>query len=304
MTVSLEPYDEFSYFPDNAREFDIAWNGPPTVTRVRAELPDGRHLSALRWGTGEPRLVMLHGGAQNAHTWDTVALALDCPMLAIDLPGHGHSDAGADGSVRPASNAADVAVAVAQLAPHATAVVGMSLGGLTALALLSQHPELVRKLVLVDITPGVTPSKAQGIVDFVNGPATFASFDGLLARTMEFNPHRSESSLRRGILHNAMQQSDGSWVWRYRRFTIGGPESAEGRTEEHAALWNVLEERQVPLLLTRGMRAGSVVDDLDEAEMLRRNPRATVVHFAESGHSIQGDQPVELAAAIRSFALT
>ena len=303
MTVSVEPYDEFSYFPDNASEFAIAWNGPPTVTRVRAELPDGRHLSALRWGTGEPRLVMLHGGAQNAHTWDTVALALDCPMLAIDLPGHGHSDAGADGSVRPASNAADVAVTVAQLAPRAAAVVGMSLGGLTALALLSQHPELVRKLVLVDITPGVTPSKAQGIVDFVNGPATFASFDELLARTMEFNPHRSESSLRRGILHNAVQQPDGSWVWRYRRFTIGGPASAEGRTDEHGALWKVLDERQVPLLLTRGMRAGSVVDDLDEAEVLRRNPQATVVHFAESGHSIQGDQPVELAAAIRSFAL-
>lgn len=275
--------------------------------RVRSELPDGRHLSALRWGTGEPQLVMLHGGAQNAHTWDTVALALDCPILAIDLPGHGHSDVGADGSIRPASNAGDVAAVVARLAPNATAVVGMSLGGLTALALLSHHPELVRKLVLVDITPGVTPSKARGIVDFVNGPATFASFDDLLARTMEFNPHRSESSLRRGILHNAVQQSDGTWVWRYRRFTMsatGGPENAEGGAEEHAALWNVLEQQRVPLLLARGMRAGSVVDDLDEAEVLRRSPGATVVHFAESGHSIQGDQPVELAAAIRSFALS
>ena len=34
----------------------------------------------------------MHGGAQNAHTWDTVALALDRPLVAVDLPGHGHSD--------------------------------------------------------------------------------------------------------------------------------------------------------------------------------------------------------------------
>ena len=52
----------------------------------------GRRLSALVWGEGPPELVLLHGGAQNAHTWDTVALALERPLLAIDLPGHGHSD--------------------------------------------------------------------------------------------------------------------------------------------------------------------------------------------------------------------
>ena len=40
--------------------------------------------------------VLLHGGSQNAHTWDTVAMALDRPLVAIDLPGHGHSDGPGD----------------------------------------------------------------------------------------------------------------------------------------------------------------------------------------------------------------
>ncbi len=62
-------------------------------------------LSALRWGTAEPELVFLHGGAQNAHTWDTVALALNRPLLAIDLPGHGHSDWRSDHSYFPVENA-------------------------------------------------------------------------------------------------------------------------------------------------------------------------------------------------------
>jgi pimeloyl-ACP methyl ester carboxylesterase len=58
---------------------------------------------------------------------------------------------------------------------------------------------------------------------------------------------------------------------------------------------------QVPLLLARGMREQSVVDDDDEVELLRRLPNAQVEHFDEAGHSLQGDTPVELAASIEKF---
>jgi pimeloyl-ACP methyl ester carboxylesterase len=57
----------------------------------------------------------------------------------------------------------------------------------------------------------------------------------------------------------------------------------------------------VPLLLARGMREQSVVDDDDEVELLRRLPNAQVEHFEEAGHSLQGDTPVELAQSIEKF---
>ena len=60
-------------------------------------------------------------------------------------------------------------------------------------------------------------------------------------------------------------------------------------------------EIRVPLLLARGMLPQSVVDDEDEAELLRRLPDARVVHFEKAGHSVQGDMPVELAEAIEAF---
>lgn len=293
-------YDEFALFHQNAAEYNLAFDGPPDVRRVATELPDGRRLSSLVWGNEPADVVLIHGGAQNAHTWDTVALALGRPLVAPDLPGHGHSDSPAPGvGTAPAANAADLAVVIAEQAPNAKAIVGMSLGGLTSIVLATARPDLVRRLVLVDITPGVTGEKAKAIHDFVRGPATFPSFDELLKRTIDFNPTRSESSLRRGILHNATQLDDGSWVWRHRRDDSAVMGDDVTTPADPALLWDDLEGFAGPISLVRGMRSQSVVDDDDVAELLRRRPDATVIEV-DAGHSVQGDAPLELAEIIRN----
>src|SRR4051812_39991760 len=133
-------YDEFSMFEDNATEVGLPWSGPPVVRRESVDVGDGRSVSALVWGTESPELVFLHGGGQNAHTWDTVALALDRPLVAIDLPGHGHSDWRDDHDYGPGANEPAIATAMRALAPDADALVGMSLGGMTALRVAAQHP--------------------------------------------------------------------------------------------------------------------------------------------------------------------
>ncbi|MCY3849210.1 MAG: alpha/beta hydrolase [Acidimicrobiaceae bacterium] len=318
MTVEMVPYDEFSMFHENASEYGLPYDGPPAVRRERVELDDGRHISALIWGEGPPELVLLHGGAQNAHTWDTVALALDRPLVCLDLPGHGHSGPAKAGSADVLGNAADVAAAVRALGAQASAVVGMSLGGMTLLALAAHAPELVRNAVLVDVTPGVDEKKSSNIAAFINGPESFDSFDDLLARTIEFNPTRTVESLRRGILHNAEQRPDGSWVWRYARFRVSETRGdgrvsetrGDGRAGETSGadgfprfggLWDAVSDLTVPLMLVRGMREQSVVDDADEAELIRRCPSARVEHVENAGHSVQGDTPVELAALIEDF---
>ena len=294
--MSTVGYDEFSFFADNATEVGLPYPSPPTVERVTVEVAPGQRLSALRWGVGEPELVLLHGGAQNAHTWDTVALALDRPLVAIDLPGHGHSDWRDDKAYWPHENAVAVAVAVRALAPHAGAVVGMSLGGLSALALSHHAPDLVRRLVLVDVTPGVNREKASAVTAFISGPESFASFDEILERTVLFNPTRSESSLRRGILHNATERPDGTWSWRYDRFTL-----SDGATvPDFGTFWDAVTAVEVPFMLVRGADS-PVVDDDDVAELRRRNPAVRVEVVAAAGHSIQGDQPLILANLLEDF---
>ncbi len=309
-------YDEFGLFHENAGEFGLPYPGPPQVRREFVEVEPGRRLSALVWGGGEPELILIHGGSQNAHTWDTVAMALDRPLVALDLPGHGHSDGpGQEAAAYPSPrrNAEDVSRAIADLAPAAQAVVGMSAGGLTTIALTDVAPDLVRKVVLVDVTPGLTPAQTKQISDFVGGPPTFANFDELLERTIRYNPTRSVSSLRRGILHNAVQRDDGTWIWRWASWREGleGGQPGQGErpvaaeqsadTPRNVDLWDVVGRIRVPVMLARGMLPQSVLRDEHEAELMRRLPGARVVYFEQAGHSIQGDMPLELAREIESF---
>lgn len=307
-------YEEFSMFHENAEEAGLVWGGSPDVERREVAVSDDRRVSALVWGKGEAEVVLVHGGAQNAHTWDTVALALGRPLVAIDMPGHGHSSWRDDRNYGPERTADALALAIEALAPRARLVVGMSMGGLSALILASQHPEWVKRLLLVDVTPGVDHAKAKAIIDFVRGPEFFESFEAILTRTIAHNPTRSRSSLRRGVLHNAKALPDGRWTWRYDRRWLGDPNGPENnRTEgkakptpaagakvEFASLWDHVARVKAPTLLCRGDRS-PVVNDEDVAEMRRRLPAVEVETVADAGHSIQGDQPLELARIIARF---
>jgi pimeloyl-ACP methyl ester carboxylesterase len=291
-------YDEFSMLADNASEVGLPFT-PPAVERTEVEVRPGQKVSALVWGTAEPELVLIHGGAQNAHTWDTVALALDRPLVAIDLPGHGHSGWREDGAYGPVDNAEALAVAISELAPKAYGVVGMSLGGMTTIVLASRHPELVRSAVIVDVTPGTDHAKAEPIIAFVDGPETFESFDEILQRTIEFNPTRTESSLRRGVLHNALEIEGGKWSWRYDRLNRMRNDASDGKVD-FSELWDDVSAMQCPTVLVRGGTSG-VVGDEDVDEWRRRLPNSEVIVVEGAGHSVQGDKPVELAALIERF---
>ena len=191
-----------------------------------------------------------------------------------------------------------VAVAVAELAPAAEAVVGMSLGGMTAICLAAEHPELVRRLGVVDVTPGTDHAKAEPIIAFVDGPETFADFDEILERTIEFNPGRSEQSLRRGVLHNAYEADDGSWTWRYDRLR-DWKQSGAG-APDFTALWDLVDRVPVPITLWQGGR-WSVIGEEDVAEWMSRRPDTTHIVVEGAGHSIQGDRPVEMARLIEDL---
>lgn len=292
--------DEFALLRDNADEAGLTWSGPPSVRRITAAVA-GRAVSALAWGEATPRLVFLHGGGQNAHTWDTVLLTMlatdpDLGAIAVDLPGHGRSDWRTDHDYGPAANANTLAAVLRRLAPAAGGVVGMSLGGLTAMRLAAVAPDLVRSAVIVDVTPN-SPSRRtaagpvdRGAVALLDGPAEYASFDAMFDAVVAAAPGRRRSSLRRGVLHNAKETSAGTWVWRYDN------ERGIGDTGD---LWSDIDASSAPMTLVRGGASPFVTDD-DAAEFARRKPGLVVHVVAHAGHSVQSDAPAELSSIIRA----
>jgi pimeloyl-ACP methyl ester carboxylesterase len=291
--------DEFAYLPENAEQAGIT--GPlPSVQRI-----DRGPISALRWGSVDlphrggdrPRVVFLHGGGQNAHTWDTVILGLGRPALAIDLPGHGRSQWREDGDYGPKLNAAAVEPVIRELAPQADLVVGMSLGGLTAMRLAVTAPELLRKLVMVDVTPSAPERHEQmtraqmGAVALVQGERNFPSFEAMVEVAVAASPNRSRESLQRGVFHNAKQLDDGTWTWRYDTFR---------KSEGFSGLWDDVPSLHTPTTLVRGAKS-FFVDDEDAQEFARSAPGfQRVIMVPDAGHSVQGDQPRALVEILRS----
>jgi len=298
----LVEYKEFSMLKENADEAEISWKGTPKVQRKFFTSSEGFSISGILWGEEPPQLVLIHGGAQNAHTWDTVALALDMPLLALDLPGHGHSDWRPKCDYTPFVLADQAAEAIKYWAPEAEAVVGMSLGGLTALCIAADHPQLVKRLGIVDVTPGTDRTKAEPIINFVSGPEVFESFEEILKRTVEHNPTRSEASLRRGVLHNSHEIEDGKWSWRYDVGRAWKDQNKENASEliDFSELWDKVSEIKVPIHLWLG-GAWSVVGDEDVEKMKSFQHEMVVKKVEGAGHSIQGDKPLELKELIKNL---
>jgi pimeloyl-ACP methyl ester carboxylesterase len=283
--------DEFVYLPENAEQAGV--ETIPSASRL-----DRGPISALKFGDEPPRVVFLHGGGQNAHTFDTVILGLGVPALSIDLPGHGRSGWRDDGDYGPKRNAAAIEPVLRELAPAADLLVGMSLGGLTALRLAVAAPDLVRQLALIDVTPSAPARHTEmtdaqkGTVALVAGERTFPSFEAMLEVTIAAAPHRDPASLRRGVFHNAKQLDDGTWTWRYDSIRKG---------DGFENLWDDVPRLTVPTTLIRGADS-FFVNDADADEFARTAPGFRTVHIVEnSGHSVQSDQPRALIAILRGL---
>ncbi|GIW13791.1 MAG: hydrolase [Tepidiforma sp.] len=117
-------------------------------------------LSYSDTGTGSPALVFIHGLCCDRRAWapQIADLSRDHRCIAVDLRGRGSTPAEPPFGIQQA--AADVAAVIDSLGIGPAVLIGHSLGGVTALVLNSQRPELVLGIVTGD-SP-ISPLPAGG----------------------------------------------------------------------------------------------------------------------------------------------
>ena len=247
---------------------------------------------------GDPPVVLLHGGGQTRHSWHTTAQFLadhGWRAYTIDLRGHGESDWAPDGDYGLDAFAGDVR-AVATSLDRPPALVGASLGGMSALAAVGDSPTpLASSLVLVDVAPRIEDAGAMRIGDFMREHMEegFASLEEAADAVAAYNPHRRRPRDLDGLRKNLRQREDGRWVWHWDpRFIsppAGGPDETRVSVVSPERLEAAARRLRIPVLLVRGR-----LSDLLSAEGARRFldlvPHAEFIDVAEAGHMVAGDR--------------
>jgi esterase len=294
----LETDELRAYLADVAAQagLDVTEIAPP---RDGYFASNGLRLHYLDWGQPSSRpLILLHGGALTAHTWDVVAMGLpEFRCIAPDLRGHGDSDWAPDGDYSPDAYREDLEALLAHLEIQRSVLIGNSLGGATALRYTahraaSEQPEA---LVLVDIGPEMREAGRQRLRAFTGGPRELDSVDEFVERALAFNPQRRPATLRRSLLNNLRQLPSGKWTWKYdpRRFGTGpGPTAADR--------WADVRRVSCPTLVVRGGRSDMFLDE-DAQKLASTLHDGRWLRIDGASHTVQSDRPVALVAAVREF---
>lgn len=273
-------------------------------------LPQSHHMVIHRmrfhyldWGTtGRQPILFLHGGGLNAHTWDVVCLMLrgKYHCLALDQRGHGDSEWEPTSDYSHDSQVGDIEGFLAKLQLNRPLLVGHSMGGFAAIGYAILHAKTMAGLVLVDVGPELSMGDgAKRIRDFISQDRVLDSVDAFVERAMAFNPQRNPTLLRRSLLHNLRRLPNGKWTWKHDPNRMS-PDFMQERVDRARQILEDIHKISCPTLILRGERS-DVFTDANAAKFAASLPHGRWVKVANSGHTIQGDNPAGLLDALRPF---
>jgi pimeloyl-ACP methyl ester carboxylesterase len=275
---------------------------------VNGETKKPHQIAYTDWGDPEnPHVVIcVHGLTRNCRDFDNFAqaFATNCRVICVDVVGRGQSDwleHAEDYDYYPLY-LSDAAALLAHIKSQYNADikldwVGISMGGLIgmALAIQSDIPVPINKLVMSDIGPFIPMSALSRMSKYVGKDIRFKSFDELedyIKRiAAPFGP-LTEAQWHHMAVHSVREYSDGSYGFRYDpKVSV----SFKAHVLRDIDLWAYWDKLTVPTFVLRGADS-DVLSDRTAEEMKTRGARATVVNLPGIGHApvLMDSQQVDL----------
>lgn len=251
-------------------------------------------LHHLVVGSGPHTAVFLHGLFGQGKNFGSIATSLSdvATSYLTDLPNHGGSPWTETFSLD--NQAAVVAEWLYQTFDHPVALIGHSLGGKIAMRVALQAPELIDKLMVVDISPARNVEAAQ----FVNLVAALRTLDlgAVTSRTQaddELTELIPDRTVRRFLLQN-LRQKNGVWFWLPNLDLLADSLHAVGG-------WPAIDgEFDGPVVWVAGGRSPYILPE--HAEPMRRLfPRVRQVTLNNAAHWVHADEPEAFASITRLF---
>ena len=261
---------------------------------------NGMTFHYLEWGqAGNPLIVMLHGGSQQAHSWDFVSLPLseDFHIIAMDQRGHGDSDWATDGDYTLEAQQRDIDGFVEALGIANFHLIGHSMGGRNSYVWASGNSDKLRSLVIVDTGPVAQSRGRNRIQNFRELPDELDSFEEFADRVQEYTGRSREQTLG-ALKYSIRQRPDGKWSWKYDKL-LRTP-GRQGPAWSSEQLWEAVAKITCPTLVVRGGNSDIFADETMR-EMQQVIPNCETVTVPDAGHLVAGDNPVDFLAAVRGF---
>lgn len=254
-------------------------------------------LATKTVGEGPDQAVFLHGLFGRGKNFTTAAKAISDTHAStlVDLPNHGESPWTEDFSYVAMADAVADTLRTGAAADGPVDVIGHSMGGKTAMVLALRHPDIVDRLVIVDISPVAADNGGE----FEHLLGSLAALDlGALESRTDADQALQEPIPNKGtrgfLLQNLRSTADG-YEWQpnldllYRSLpTIGDFPDVEDRVFDGPTLW------------MGGSESGYITESA-EPVMQGYFPKVRQITVKGAGHWVHSEKPAEFAEILRWF---
>jgi len=249
-------------------------------------------LNYTTCGSGDP-IIIMHGLFGMLDNWQTIAkkLAEDYMVYILDLRDHGKSEHTSEFNYPVLAQ--DIAEFLEAEWIHEAYILGHSMGGKTALQLVKDYPDLVEKLIVVDI----------GIKAYVGGhEIILKAMSSVPIEKVEsrkeveehLSGYISEPGIRLFLMKNLTRNKEGGYRWKMNLNLL--------IKHYQDILAGIVFDEVVdtPTLFIRGGKSSYILEE--DIETISNHFEDIKLETVEgAGHWVHAEQPNELLSIVRSF---